>query len=434
MTLLYILYTVLTTIIFVLVFPFALIYAKITGKYSDHLKERLGRIPAPSPGKLQGGPRIWIHAVSLGEVRVADAVITALKKRIPGCFILLSTTTRHGRDLAESLDHGNIQVVYLPLDTFFCIRPALSMLRPDILVFVETEIWPGWIFEAWQKGIKTAMVNGRISPRSFKSYLRLKPLLKHVLKRFHVFSMIRPEDGQRIISLGAPRERVKINGNAKYKKIPESLDPEAEDKMRKTLDLPGDARVIVAGSTREGEEEMVLDAYERVLETFPETFLILAPRHIQRAGAIGAMLSKRGYDCTYRTRLKNGKSARKPGIIIIDTFGELFNTYSVATVVFCGASLVPLGGQNPLEPAAWGKPVLYGPSMEDFLDAKEMLEAEGGGITVADASGLAEEILWLFETPRRLYSMGENAKTAVFAHSSAADSHAEEIEKLLTDY
>ncbi len=432
MNLFYTGYTVLASFVFFLALPFALIYARITGKYSDHLEERLGRIPGRCLEKLQGHPRIWIHAVSLGEVRVADAVIAALKKRMPECSVLLSTTTKHGRELAESLDPENIPVVYAPLDLIFCLRPALSRIRPRAVIFIETEIWPAWVFEARRTGARVAMLNGRISPRSFTSYRRMRPFLKQVFACFDIFSMIQPADRERIIALGAHPKKAVASGNAKYEKIATALDPDAEARMRQILDLPENAQVLVAGSTREGEEEIILDAYEKILKIFPEAILVIAPRHIERAGAIAALINRKGHSCEFRTRIGDKENLRKAKIVIVDTFGELFDTYSTATVVFCGASLVPLGGQNPFEPAAWGKPVLYGPSMEDFTDAVEMLETEGGGAAVADSEALAEAITQLLKNPKQLQSMGENARKAVFKHRGAADIHASYIEKLLT--
>ncbi|MFW5908376.1 MAG: 3-deoxy-D-manno-octulosonic acid transferase, partial [Desulfosalsimonas sp.] len=169
MNLFYTIYALLTGLLFIPLFPFALIYTQITGKYSDHRKERLGWIPAETLAGTQGQPLIWMHAVSLGEVRVADAVIAALKKKAPECPVLLSTTTKHGRDLAESLNHDNLRIVYLPLDIIFCVRLALARVRPAAMIFIETEIWPTWAFEARRSDIRLAMANGRISPRSFNS-------------------------------------------------------------------------------------------------------------------------------------------------------------------------------------------------------------------------------------------------------------------------
>ncbi len=435
MTFFYFIYALLTGLVFLFVLPFGFIYIKIRGKHGGHLAERLGWIPRETLRKFKGKPRIWIHAVSLGEVKVAEVVVESLKKRLPECAIIISTTTRHGRDLAQSLFGNNAPVVYAPLDVLFCVRTALHSVRPEALIFIETEIWPAWVFEARRMGVRVALVNGRISPRSLQSYVRFQPFITQVLSRFHVLSMIRPEDRDRIIAMGAPGERVAVNGNAKYDKIHAGITAGVEQRMRQSLDLPAQGQVLVAGSTREGEEEMVIDAWERVLRDFPDTTLIIAPRHIERTRAIGALLERRGHAFRLRTEMADGIDVRGrwATILIMDTFGELFDVYSVASVVFCGASLVPLGGQNPFEPAAWGKPVLYGPSMEDFLDAREMLETAGGGLTVADSQDLAAEIVRLFKNPDDLRAMGEKAKGAVLDHRGAAEKHAGCIEKMLID-
>lgn len=433
MTFFYFIYAVLIGLVLLFALPFGLIYIKIKGKHGDHLAERLGWIPPETLCKLKGKPRIWFHAVSLGEIRVAEAVIADLRKRLPDCAVILSTTTRHGRDLAELIFGDDMPVVYGPLDMVFCVRKALNSVRPQALIFVETEIWPAWVFEARRMGARVAMVNGRISPRSFQSYLRLRPFFRQVLARFDHFGMIRSEDRDRIIAMGAPAEKVTVNGNAKYDTLHVGITDGMAERMRQSLDLPAQGPVLVAGSTREGEEEMVIDAWERVLRDFPDTILIIAPRHIERARAIGALLERRGHAFRFRTEIAGGKSGRNAKILVMDTFGELFNTYSVASVVFCGASLVPLGGQNPFEPAVWGKPVLYGPSMEDFLDAREMLEAAGGGLTVADSHDLAAEIIRLFDNPDDLRGMGEKAKGAVLDHRGAAEKHAGCIENMLID-
>ncbi len=431
MSIFYGIYVVLTSVLFVLALPYLLIFIAVTGKHRDHLGERLGWIPRRSLVKLTGQPRIWLHAVSLGEVKVAEAVIVSLRKKFPGCAVLLSTTTRHGRDLAESIYKGDIPVIYMPVDVAFCVRKALLSVKPRAVVFVETEIWPACVFEARRMNIHVAMVNGRISPRSFPSYRRLRPFFTSVLRHFSFFSMIQKEDRERIVAIGAPREKTVVNGNAKYEMLPAGLSPDAETKMRRALQLPENARIVVAGSTRAGEEELIIDAYGQVLAHYPDTFLIIAPRHIERAPAIGALVRQKGYDVDFRSQIAGPDSKRHSRIVILDTFGELFQTYSLATVVFCGASLVPLGGQNPLEPAIWGKPVFFGPSMEDFPDARELLEAEGGGMTVPDARRLAAEILRLFSAPNQCREMGKKAKMAVFMHRGAADKHAREIEKIL---
>jgi 3-deoxy-D-manno-octulosonic-acid transferase len=377
-----------------------------------------------------GWPRVWIHAVSLGEVKVADAIIKALKQILPGCSVMLSTTTEHGRQLALETFPEDIPVVYAPIDFIGSVRKALLRARPDILVFLETEIWPAWIVEARRMGIKTALVNGRISVRSIGGYLKLRPFFRQVLKNVDVFSMISDDDGERIRTMGADPHKIRINGNAKYDLLTSLADPVMKKEMRQILNLESSHLVFVAGSTREGEEEIVLEAYEKILNQFPEMILLIAPRHIERTPEIGSMLERRGFKYQLRSNLERDGVRRTESIVIINTFGELFKIYSIGTIVFCGASLVPLGGQNPLEAAVWGKVVFYGPSMEDFLDAKALLEAVGGGISVSGSETLAQQAIWLLEHPEELKACNARAREAVERNQNAAKNHAQVIAEL----
>ncbi len=398
--------------------------------FLKHFQERLGFLPANTVKSLSGSPRVWIHGASLGEVRVAAAIIKSLQAKLPSCTIIVSTVTEHGRNLALEVFEKEIPVVYAPLDLPGCALKALSLVRPDVMIFLETEIWPAWIFTARRLGIKLALLNGRISPRSLKGYLKFRPFFRSVLKNFDAFSMISKTDADRIHAMGAPSGRIRVNGNAKYDHTIISPDPAVEREMRRILNLAPSDRVIVAGSTRGGEEAMLLDAYERIRSRYPDILLILAPRHIKRAPDIFALIRNRGLKCQLRTEIGRGKVERTAKILIIDTFGELFNIYSVATLVFCGASLVPLGGQNPLEPAVWGKPILYGPHMEDFQDAKEMLESAGGSLEVPDSRELAEAFLGLLEHPDESGALGHRAREAALQTQAAAHKHAEIIRML----
>ncbi len=305
-------------------------------------------------------------------------------------------------------------------------------MRPKALVFLETELWPAWIAEAGALGIKTALVNGRISPRSFEGYRRFRFFFRNVLSRIDAFSMIGEEDARRIRALGAEARRVVVNGNAKYDLLSEQVDHEAEGVVRRILNIDVRVPVFVAGSTRSGEERLLLDAYDQIREAFPDTLLVIAPRHIERAREIFELVRRRGLGCQFRSELRDGDAPRSEPVVILDTFGELFRFYSAATLVFCGASLVPLGGQNPMEPAAWGKPVFYGPSMEDFSDATALLEDMGADGRVTDAQMLAREAVRLLKAPEERVELGERARRAVLGSRSAARRHAQVVARLLS--
>jgi len=432
MSILYGAYVLGSSAFFLALLPPFWIYTRLSGRFKENLHERLGY---PSPEILEplsGYPRIWMHAVSLGEVKVALSIIKALKKTLPGCAILLSTSTEHGRNLArESLDQ-DIPVFYAPIDFIGSVRKALSRVRPDIMVFLETEIWPAWLMEARRMGIKTALLNGRISKRSIGGYLRFRPFFREVLEKIDVFSMISEEDGARIRAMGADSRRIRINRNAKYDLLPDLVDPALEAEMRKALNLGAGSEVFIAGSTRSGEEPLVLEAYGRILKAFPETVLIIAPRHIDRSLEIKALVEGRGFRCQLRSELDGDRRTRRAPVLILNTFGELFRVYSVGTVVFCGGSLVPLGGQNPLEPAVWGKAVLYGPYMDNFMDAKGLLEEAEAGISVTGPEMLAQEAIRLLKSPEALRSCGARAREAVLGCRFAAEKHASVLAGLVT--
>lgn len=431
MNILYGAYTFLTSCLFLSCLPPFWVYTRLSGRHSENLKERLGHIPTKLVKTLSGSPRIWIHAVSLGEVKVAVPIIKALRQILPAGSVIVSTVTENGRKFATETFGEDIPVVYAPVDFIGSVRKALSSVHPDVLVFMETEIWPAWITEAHRMGIKTALINGRISVRSIRAYLKFRPFFCEVLRNVDAFSMISEEDSTRIRAMGGDPGKIEINGNAKYDLLASLADPAMPTQMQKILNLEPSSRVFVAGSTRGGEEEMVLDAYEKIIKEFPDTVLIIAPRHIERTAEIRSLLERRGFRYQLRSELDSGAAKRTEPVVIINTFGELFKLYSIGTVVFCGASLVPLGGQNPLEAAVWGKVVFYGPSMEDFLDAKAMLEEVGAGIPVSSPEMLAEKVIWFLRHPETLKSYSGLAREAVKRSQNAADKHAKVIARLL---
>lgn len=436
MKFLYGVYIALTSGLFVSCLSPFWIYTRLSGRYKRGFGERLGFVPRTLTQRLSGSPRIWIHAVSLGEVKVAASLVKAVKRTIPGCSVIISTTTEHGRDLAMETFGEDTLVVYAPIDFIGSVRKTLSRVRPDVLVFLETEIWPAWIAEARRMGIKTALINGRISARSIGSYLKFRPFFREVLKDVDAFSMISEEDAARIRAMGADPQKIEINGNAKYDplaSLTRPAIPDMETETRQILSLDASHRVFVASSTGDGEEAMILDAYERILMEFPDTVLIIAPRHIEQTPAIGSLVEGRGFRYQLWSEVEGGKVKRTQPTVIINTFVEPSKLYSVGTVVFCGASLVPLGGQNLLEAAVWEKVVFYGPSMEDFLDARAMLEERGAGFPVSNPEMLAENAIWFLRHPDALKTYGERAREAVIRNHSVPEKHARVIHRLVVD-
>jgi len=421
-----------TSGLFLFALPYALLYTKLTGRYRRSISQRIGMYP-PTLKPPTGSPRIWFHAVSMGEVIAAVPIIEALQALAPRCALILSTTTEHGQALAKARLPSGVVCMYAPIDFILSVASALRHMKPDLLVCLETELWPNWLMAAHRMGIKTAIVNGRISARAIKRYRMIRPLMKEVLGSMNVFSMIQEIDAERIREMGAQPEKIRVNGNAKYDLLLRRSDSRRPDPVRywrQVFGIRENEPVLVAGSTRHSEEEIILDAYQKVIRSAPDTLLILAPRHLERTRSIEKMIRTRGLDCQLRTCLDNNGENRTAPVIILDTMGELQDIYSIATVVFCGGSLAPLGGQNILEPAVWAKPVLYGPHMEDFLDARSLLESTGGGIEVKDGNELAEKVLFFITRPDQAQQTGNSARSAVEMNQGAARKHAEVISAL----
>ena len=430
MSLLYKAYTTLGSGIFVAGLPPFWLYTRLTGRFRRGLKERLGLVPLQDLRSGHPSNRIWIHAASLGEVRVARSITNHLEKLVPDCHVILSTSTDHGHDLARELFDPE-SVLYAPFDFLPSVRKSLSAVNPRAMVFLETEIWPAWITETYRRGIPIALVHGRISTRSIGKYLAFRPLFRDVLKKVNAFSMITEEDAHRIVDMGADPKRVQVNGNAKHDLLASQTDPAIETRIRKLLGLKPLQPVFVGGSTREGEEEILLNIYKRLSKEFPEMLLVIAPRHIVRASRIEGLVRQQGLEVQLWTDLGRPGVERTAPVVLVNTFGELFRIYSAGTILFCGASLVPLGGQNPLEPAIWGKMVFYGPSMEDFAEAKKLLEQEGAGVEVKSAETFVEKALFFLNHQEELLEGGRRAREAVLRIQGASKRHAEVIARLM---
>ncbi|WP_319404537.1 glycosyltransferase N-terminal domain-containing protein [uncultured Desulfosarcina sp.] len=395
------------------------------------LAQRMGYgLPHRDPA-MSVRPRIWIHAVSVGEVKAAEAIVSALEISCTQASILITTTTMTGQRYACRQFDGRATVRYAPVDLWRPIGRFFSAYRPDLLICMETEIWPNWILKAHGAGIKTVFINGRISDRSIRSYRKIRRLMKPVLEKVDAFSMISEADARRIVSLGAPAHRVHINGNAKMDAPDVDWDDAVIQGLKRLYAVDETTPVFIAGSIRGGEADILMDVYYRLRIQIPGLVFILAPRHINKSSRIAETARAKGIECQYRTELEKTGAGRSAPVVILDTIGELRNVYSIASVVFCGASLVPLGGQNVLEAAVWGKPVLFGPSMEDFEEARTLLETFGGGICVKDGRELADRAIHLLKHPDVARRMGRLAKRAVLSNQGAARRHAQVVRELL---
>ena len=395
--------------------------------------QRLGYAPKKRGMTIKGRPRVWLHAVSVGEVKAAETVIRALDSLGTHVDIIFTTTTRTGEQYARQQLSGRATICFAPLDLWGSTGRFLTVHRPNFLVCMETELWPNWIVRAHRAGMKIAILNGRISSRSIRSYLGIRPLIKPALEKIDAFSMISKDDARRIRLLGAPRHRILINGNVKMDAQDIVEGGMSIDGLRRLYTVDNETPVFIAGSVRGEEAELLMDVFLRLSEKLPKMLFIIAPRHVENSKRIAGLAKANGIPWQYRTELQKDNTKRHASLVVLDTMGELRQTYAIATVVFCGASLVPLGGQNILEAASQAKPVLYGPFMEDFKEERKLIENWGGGLCVKDKNILADRALYLLTHTKEAELMGSFAKKAVLLNRGAALRHAEVLNRVITD-
>jgi 3-deoxy-D-manno-octulosonic-acid transferase len=422
-------YNILSGILFLVGFPFLILYNLFHGKYSNRLVERLGRYPQylRSHDESTNSKPVWIHAVSVGEIKAAIALTRRIKEQLHDVPVLVSTTTPAGRETAERLLGKEIPIIYFPLDFYPCVKRAVNFIRPRAFVALETELWPNFLFQADKSGSKLILANGRISNRSFKRYKSFRWFFQPILEKFKILLVRDPEDADRLIALGAVPERVRILGNIKYDGLLDQAKETLQSMIRQRLQLPEGRPVILAGSTRGGEEAVLLTVYKRLKVAFPDLVLILVPRHINRCPEIENMLKKQRISYQLYGRVLVQEEQRREPVILVDRIGDLFGLYSSATLVFCGASLVPKGGQNIFEPVAWGKLVFYGPHMEDFKDARRLLEEVGAGIMVRDQDELERQMTYYLEHPEERVRRGEAGREVLKSQTGLIEKAAEII-------
>ncbi len=372
------------------------------------LGERFTCYPPKLLAALAGSRPIWIHAASVGEVRSAAALVRGIRTALPDRRLLVSTMTATGRRTARDLLSEVDGVTYLPLDLPWLVSRSLRRFRPEAIILLETEIWPNFIHTARGLGIPTVVLSGRLSPHSARRYQRFRGLFGPVLNAVSEFGMQDDESAGRVRRLGVDPARVAVTGNLKNAEtgpgpIPDPFGPGG-----------GHGPVVVAGSTHRGEEEILLDVLPDLRRLHPELVMILAPRHPERFRDVERLLQERKLDYRKRT----GMNGLRPGdshVLLLDTLGELPRFYGCATVAFVGGTLVPAGGHNLMEPARWGKPVIFGPHQTNIAEtARKMLE-RGGGVEIHDRQDLFREIAELLSDPARAAAMGSRARQVVEA-------------------
>jgi 3-deoxy-D-manno-octulosonic-acid transferase len=422
----YTLYSALAGVALVLSLPFWLFRMLSQDKYRAGLGERLGRVPDRLRDQ-QRRPTIWVHAVSVGEILAVGGLISELQQRATSHRIVVSTTTAAGQKLARSR-YGGANVFYFPLDFAFAVRPYLRALRPQMIVIAETEFWPNFLRLARQSGARVVVVNARVSDRSWPRYRRFRSLLAEVLQHVSLFLAQSEEDRRRLVEIGAPEERVRVSGNLKFD-LKQAAETPFLNSLRAALQRDRVSPIIVCGSTVEGEEPILLGAFNAVREKCPNALMILAPRHPERFTQVADMIAATGVEFVRRSEWDSSQ-AIGAGLFLLDSIGELASVYTVADIAFVGGSLVRKGGHNILEAAQHGVATVVGPYTENFRDIVSLFR-QAGALVVATAGELPQTLLNLLADETRRRGLGARAREILRENAGATTRTILALEMLL---
>ncbi len=416
----YIIYNLFLIIATILLLPLILFKLITVPKYRGGITQKFGRLRKGVLRVIRGTRPIWVHAVSVGEVMAAHPLIRELKKKYPGRALILSTVTVTGNYTARRRVPEADAVFFFPFDYPWVVRHVIRGINPQVVLVAETELWPNFFRELKKAGIPSAVINGRISLKSHRNYLRFRSFFRLVFENVDLFCMQSDADALRIKEIGAAPEKVIVTGNLKFDQkisMPQSLP---------ALIPPG-KKVITAGSTHRGEEEVLLEIFTQLRTKYPGLLLILAPRHPERFDEVAGLISKAGYECQRRTELRGTIK----DVLLLDTIGELRAFYSICDIAFVGGSLVKVGGHNLLEPAAMKKPVVFSRYMFNFKEISEALLSAGGGVMVRDKWDLFSQFEKLLSDKKLAARMGEQAFQVIEANSGAAKKTIDAIGRFL---
>ena len=407
----YLFYSLVLTVGAILSLPYFLYRGLITGKYWPSLRERLGFLPTSL--NSQGKSSIWVHAVSVGEVIATRALLPLIRESFPDTPVFVSVTTLTGKQVADRQLPEADGVFFCPFDWRFAVRRAVNRIRPRALMVIETEIWPHMLKACHEAGAATMLVNGRISDRSYGRYRRIRPFLRRFLKPVDSFCMQNDRYAERIIDMGADPAKVHVTGSLKFDAAVPAQGPPSEAARL----IPANRVVLVAGSTLAPEEEILLDTFESLRGEYPHLFLIIAPRHPERFDEVVELTESRGLYVVRRSSLSRPDT--DANVMVLDTLGELASLYRVTDVVFIGGSLATWGGHNLIEPAAEGKPVVFGPHMSNFQEiASSFLEADAA-VQVNGRDELRDVLSRLLKDDTFRGALGARARKHVEANRGA---------------
>jgi 3-deoxy-D-manno-octulosonic-acid transferase len=413
------LYTVAIFAVFLLASPYFLYQAIRYRKYVGSLPQRLGYLPLSF--NLDADDSIWIHAVSVGEVLTARALVPELRARYPRLRLFVSTTTMTGQQVARTHLQQVDGVFFFPFDLTFIIRRTLRLVRPRLFVIMETELWPNLLRECRRQGIKTALVNGRISTRSYPRYKLARFFFREVLTDVDRFCMQGEESARRIADMGADPARIVITGSLKFDSVEQPSAVTAgrgPHRVLRYFRMKPSRHVVIAASTLKGEEDAVLEAFRPVQRAWPDALLVIAPRKPERFGEVVDLARDAGFRVVRRSDLPVDLEPQHD-VVVLDTIGELSHLFPIATAVFVGGSLVDSGGHNILEPAIHGKAILFGPYMQNFAEISKAFVEGQGAIQVSSPREFSDQLFKVLSDPVLRARLGAAARALVEANRGA---------------
>ena len=427
-----ILYHILTSILLIAALPFLPLVWLASEKRRANLLQRLGLFTG-IPGPESGERRIWVHALSVGEVNSAIPFVRHLKKANPGLNIVMTASTWTGYDTARRhLKPGSAgspvdALGYFPFDVWICVMAVWSKIRPDLVCLVETDLWPGFLSMMKRKDIPVVLINARLSPRSLNGYRRLGRFSALFFSGLSHIMAQTGDDAEGFRQLGVSDQRISVSGNMKFDQPVPSITPETQRDLKRKFGIRPGQQAWIAGSTHDGEETMVAEAFLRLRQSRPDLKLIVAPRDPGRSRALVDSLSVSG--CTPACLSDPDADRQNADIVFIDSLGELATAYAVCDLAFIGGSLVEQGGHNPLEPAMFGTPVMFGPHMTDFREVESLLLAAGGAVSVTDSDSMGETVSSLLKEDGRRRAAGDAAQKVFQDNAGAMERIIEELEE-----
>ncbi len=418
------LYNILFTVCFWLSSPYYFFKMWRRGNWRSGFGQRFAWYNTKIKQAITNRHLIWLHAVSVGEVNICTQLIPALERQAPNLKIIVSTTTTTGMSELKRKLPSHIGKIYYPIDRRAYVRRALNLFHPEAVVLVEAEIWPNFIWRARDKGIPLFLVNARLSDRSYRGYKRFGFLFKSLFASFAGVGAQNETDVTKLRDLGCRPEAIHVVGSLKFDSATLNerrlLDVPA---MLVQLGVPAGAHILVAGSTHAGEEAILAEKFQRLRARFPALFLVLVPRHFERGKEVGRELAARGIKFAYRSEITPDRryAANSIECLLVNTTGELKHFYQYATVIFVGKSLTANGGQNPIEPGALGKAMVFGPNMQNFTDVVRSFVTQNGAVQVQDATELEDALASLLGDEARREELGRNALLVVKENLGAID-------------